>query len=215
MLQVHIVVVDELHGHGDQRDVAREAAVVEPVDADRGNAIDLAGRIHGDDDEVAARMKRGGHFAVEGSEAALVVADALLVDPDEGLIVGRADVEEGARVGLGLKVEVALIPDDSLVAEERRVLGVPVAGHLERGRGGEVVLRVVRAAIDVGVSIEGVGLVVDLAVGGVERSRRWLIDQVVPVSVERGDRAMIDADQKRLQRLLLRQHRQREDAARE
>jgi hypothetical protein len=43
MLEVDIVVVDELGGKCDQGDVAGQSAIVEPVDADRRDAIDLAG----------------------------------------------------------------------------------------------------------------------------------------------------------------------------
>jgi hypothetical protein len=94
----------------------------------------------------------------------------LLVDPDVGAVVGRADVEEGAGAGFGLGIEVALVPDDALVVEELRDLGVPVAGNFEGGRGGEVVLLVVLAD-DVGVGVHGVGLVVDLAVRCTRRGR--------------------------------------------
>jgi hypothetical protein len=59
-----------------------------------------AGGVDGDDDEVGAGMEDGGDFAVEGRVAAFVVADALLVDPDVGAVVGCADVEEGAGAGL-------------------------------------------------------------------------------------------------------------------
>ena len=100
--EMDVVVVDEAAGHGDERDVAGEAAVVEPVIADGGDAVYEAGGIDGDDDEVGAGVEDGGDFAIEGGEAAFVVADALLVDPDVGAVVGCADVEEGACAGFGL-----------------------------------------------------------------------------------------------------------------
>ena len=106
-------------------------------------------------------MQHGGNFAIERSEAAFVIADAFLVDPDMRAVVGCADMQEGARARFGLRVEVALVPDDALVVEELRDLGVPVAGNFERGRGGEVVLFVVLAN-EVGMLVHGVGLVVDL-----------------------------------------------------
>lgn len=99
--QVYVVVVDEGNGDSDERDVAGEAAVVEPVDADGGDAVGEARRVDGDDDEVAAGMEDRGDFAVERGVAALVVADALLVDPDVRAVVCRADVQEGAGPGLG------------------------------------------------------------------------------------------------------------------
>ena len=48
MLEVHIVVVNEFGGDGDQGDIAREAAVVEPVVVDRGNVIDVPGGVDRD-----------------------------------------------------------------------------------------------------------------------------------------------------------------------
>ena len=204
MLEVNVVVVDKGGGHGDERDVAREAAVVEPIDVDRGDAVDEAGGIDGDDDEVAARVEGGGDLAVEGSEASLVVADAFPVDPHEGAVVGRTDVEKVAGAGFGLRLEVALVPDDAFEAEEGWVLRVPVAGNLQRGCGGEVVLVVMRAAGDVGVGVLGVAVVLDRAVCVVQVAGRRLIDEVVPVAIERGDGAMIDTDEKRVQRRLRR-----------
>ena len=150
--KVDIVVVDESTWHGYKRNVAGEAAIVEPVDADGGNAIDEPSGVDGDDDEVGARMQDGGDFAVKGRVAALVIADAFLVDPNVGAVIGRADVEETAGARLGLRLEVALIPDDALVVEELGYLGVPVAGNFERGRCGEVVLLVVLAARGWGAS---------------------------------------------------------------
>lgn len=202
VFEVNVVVVDELLRQCEQRDVASETAVVEPVDSDGRNAIDLARGVDGDDDEVAAGLQDRGHLAVEWRVAALVIADALLIDPDKGLVVGRTDVEEGAGAGPGLEVKVALVPDDALEAKERRLLSVPVTGDLESGRGGEVVFRIVWAGVDIGVGVEGVAIVADLAVAGVEVAGGRLINQVVPIAVERGDAPMVDADEKRSQRLL-------------
>ena len=146
-------------------------------------------------------MQYRGHFAVERRIAALVIADPFLVDPDVRTVIGRADMEEGARAGFGLGVEVALIPDHALVVEELRHLRVPVAGHFERRSGRKIVLLVVLAH-DVGVLIHGVALVVDLTARRIQSAPWRLVDQVVPVPVQTGDGAMIDADKKRLQRFL-------------
>jgi hypothetical protein len=116
--KMDVVVVDEGSGHGDEGDVAGKAAVVEPVDTDRGYAIYKASGVDGDDDEVRAGMEHCGNFAIERRVAALVVADALLVDPDVRAVVGRADVEEGAGAGFGLGVEVPLVPENAFVVEE-------------------------------------------------------------------------------------------------
>src|SRR3984885_4580235 len=202
MLEVHIVVVNEFGGDGDQGDIAREAAVVEPVVVDRGNVIDVPGGVDRDDDKVVAWMEGRGDFTIKGSKASLVIADALLIYPDKRFVVGRADVEKGARAGRGLKTEVALVPDDAFEPKQRRVLGVPVAGDFESGCGGEIVLGVVRAGIDVGVRVLRVSIVADTAVAIVERSIRRLIDEVMPIAIEGSDESMIDADQKSIQRLL-------------
>ena len=59
MGQMNVVVVDEGLGDSDKGDVAGEAAIVEPVDADRGNAVDKASGVHSDDNEVRSRMQDG------------------------------------------------------------------------------------------------------------------------------------------------------------
>ena len=148
---MNIVVVDEGGGNSDERDIAGEAAVVEPVIANGGDAVDQAGGVDGDDDEVGAGVEDGGDFAVERREAAFVIADPFLIDPNMGAVVGCTDVEERAGARFGLRVEVSLIPDDALVVEQLRELGVPVAGNFERGRGREVVLLVVFTDKDIGV----------------------------------------------------------------
>ncbi len=142
-------------------------------------------------------MEEGGDFAVEGCVSAFVVADALLVHPDVRAVIGCADVEKGARAGLGLGVKVALVPEDAFEVEELRDLGVPVAGDFDGGGGGEIILRVVLAH-EVGMGVHGVAVVVDLAVAGVELSGGWHVDEVVPVAVEAGDGAVIDADEEGL-----------------
>ena len=108
-------------------------------------------------------VEDGCDFAIERRVAAFVIADPLLVDPDVRTVVGCTDVEEGAGTRFGLSVEVSLVPDDALVVEELRDLGVPVAGDLEGGSGREIVLFVVLAD-DVWVIVHGVGLVVDRAI---------------------------------------------------
>ena len=147
-------------------------------------------------------MKDGGDFAVERREATLVIADAFPVDPDVGSIVCGADVQEGACARPGIGGEVTLVPNDALVVEELRHLGVPIAGDLHGGSCREIVLVVMRSAGDVRVSIFRVGGVVDGAIRSVEGAGWSLVDEVVPVSIQAGDGAMIDTDEQRLERLL-------------
>ena len=192
MGEVDVVVVDEGLGNSDEGDVASDTAVVEPVDANRRNAVDQAGGVDRDDYEVGARMKHSGGFTVERRKAPLVVADAFLVDPYMRTVVGRADMEEGAGSGAGLEIEVALIPDHALVVEELGYLGIPVAWHSECGCAGKVVLLIVLAH-DVGTFVHAVTLIVDLTLVGIKSAAWGLIDEVVPVSVEGGDRTVVNA----------------------
>ena len=133
--QVHIVVVDERLRDRHKRHVAGESPIVEPVDADRGNAVDKARGVHRDDYEVRSRMQDGRDFTIERRVAALVIAYSFLVDPNMGAVVGGTDVQEFAPVRLGCRMEVALVPDHSLIVEELRHLRVPVSRHLKCGRG--------------------------------------------------------------------------------
>ncbi len=141
-----------------------------------------------------------------------MVADALLVHPHMRAVVGCADMEKRARSRLGLCVEVALVPENALKVEELRDLRIPVAGNLDRGRGGKIVLLVVPAH-QVGMGIQCVPVVVDLAIARVKRSGRRRVDEVVPVSVKTCDRAAIDADKEGLQRLLAESRKHQQAAA--
>jgi hypothetical protein len=97
------------------------------------------------------------------------------------------------------KVRVSpLIPDHALVVEELGYLGVPVARHSEGGCTGKVVLLIVLAH-DIGTFVHAVTLVVDLTLLGIKSAAWGLVDEVVPVSVEGGDGAVVYAHQKRLQ----------------
>src|ERR1700738_2512383 len=86
VLEVDVVVVDEGGWDGYEREVAGKTAVVHPVDAHGWDAIEEAGCVYGDDDEVGAGVQNRAGFAVEGGVAALVIADAFAVDPDMGAI---------------------------------------------------------------------------------------------------------------------------------
>jgi hypothetical protein len=103
--------------------------------------------------------------------------------------------------GWGCKVEVALVPENAFEVEELRNLGVPVAGNLDSGRGGEIVFLVVLAD-QIGMRIECVSVVVDLAVAGIQLAGGRGVDEVVPVSIKAGDGAAVNADEEGLERLL-------------
>ncbi len=144
-------------------------------------------------------MQDGSNFAIEGREAAFMIADPLLIDPYMGAVVRRADVEKHTGAGLGLRVEVALIKNDALVAEELWNLGVPIAGHLEGRSRGEVILGVVRAAGDIWMGVHGVAAVVDFAAAGIKLPERRLIHQIMPVAIEVDGVAMVHADDEGLE----------------
>ena len=190
--EVEVVVVDELRGDFDEGDVAGEAAVVPPVGLEGWDAVGDAGVVDGEDDEVFSVFEDAGDVAVEGSEAAFVLADFLGVDPDEGAVVGRADVEEGAGVWFSGVLEVLLVPDRAFVIEEFGALGVPVPGDLEGAGLCEVVVLRVAVGVKGGVHKEAV-FAEDLM--KVVETRRVLVDDDVPIAVEGGDGAMVDVDE--------------------
>ena len=176
----------------DERDVAREPAVVPPIGLECWDAVGDAGVVDGENNEVFSVFEDAGDVAVEGSEAAFVLAGFFGVDPDEGAVVGGAEVEEGACVGLGGVLEVALVPDGAFVVEEVGALGVPVTGDFEGAGVGEVVVLGVAVGVEGGVHEEAVFaevLVEVIEAGGV------LVHDDVPVAVEGGGRAVVDVDE--------------------
>jgi hypothetical protein len=173
-----------------------------------------ASGIDADNDEIRAWTEDFGEFTIEWGEAAFVVTDPLSVDPHMGAVVGRANVQEGAGARLGLGVKVTLVEGDAFVAEKLGDLGIPVTGYLQGRSSGEVVLVVVWSTRYVGVTIQRIAVVVDRATSRVEGAEWGIVNQVVPVSVEAGDRGpVVNADQKRLERLLAegREHVRREE----
>ena len=200
--EVYVVVVNEGCGNSDERNIAGEAAVVVPVVADRGDPVQETCSVNADDDEVGTGMEDSSEFAIEGREAAFVIANAGLVDPDMRTVVSCTDVQEGSGSGRGLGFEIALVENDALVIKKLRDLRVPVAGDFDgRGRS-EVVLVVVRPACDVGVGVASVAAIVDGSAAGVHGAEGGLVDEVVPVAVEACDGAAVDADEECLQGLL-------------
>jgi hypothetical protein len=146
-------------------------------------------------------MKHARDFAIERRVAALVVANAALVDPNVRTVVGCSDMEKCTRVRPGRRVEIALIPDHPFVVEQLRHLRIPVARNSQRGSSRKIVFLIVFAH-DVRVLIQGVGLVIDLPARRVERRGWRLVNEVVPFSVQAGHAPVIDAHQKSLQPLL-------------
>ena len=169
-------------GTCDDGDVAGDAAVVVPVGLEGGDAVGEAGAVDEDDEAVVTGFGGGGDVAVEGGEASLVLTDEMAVDPCLGAVVGCADVEEGVGVGLRGEGDVALVPERAFVEEEVGALGVPVAGDLDGGAFGEVVLDevVVGGLVVEVVAAEAVG------VG---------VGEDVPVAVEGDGGAVVGGDE--------------------
>ena len=75
--QMHIILIDKRLRNFNQRDRARQPAIIPPIGFERGNIVFVARVIDGGHDEVIARMNRRGHLAVEAGVTALVLADLL------------------------------------------------------------------------------------------------------------------------------------------
>src|SRR5215469_326995 len=154
-------------------------------------------------------MENTGNLAVEGGVAPLVIANALLVDPNMRTVISRTDVQKRTRAGERLEIEIALVPEHALIVEKLGDLRVPVTRDAHGWRGGEIVLLVVRAD-DVGVFVQRVRLVVDRTIGIVESACGGLIDEVMPITIQTGNASVVDAHEKRLKRPLRESGRGRE-----
>src|SRR5205085_4400780 len=131
-LELYEVVADEGFGDFDERDRARQAAVVPPVCDERGDGVAPSRVVNADDQRVVALAHAVRDLEVEGREAAFVAADLFAVEVNVRGVVGRAEVKEEARALFARVVEGAPVPDAPLVEEESLALRVPVAGHVER-----------------------------------------------------------------------------------
>jgi hypothetical protein len=140
----HARRLDEAHAAG-------QAAVVPPVGVQRRQRVGAARVVDLDDDRVVARAHQPGHLERERREAALVLAEALAVQPHRRALRRRSELHERAAARLKGGVEAALIPDRPFVIEQVGALRVPVAGHLQRRRACEVVLDEVRLVARLGV----------------------------------------------------------------
>jgi hypothetical protein len=123
-----------------------------------------------------------------------VLAHLFRVDPDEGAVVGGAEVEEGAGVGFGRVLKIALVPDWPFVVEKLGALGVPVTRDPECGGVGEVV--VLRVTVGVERSVHEEAIFSEILMEVVEPCG-VLVDDDMPVPVEGGGRAVVDVDQER------------------
>src|SRR5205823_243017 len=121
-LKLYEVIADEGFGDFDERDGARQAAVVPPVGDERGDGVAPARVVNADDQRVVALAHAACDLEVEGREAAFVSADLFAVEVNVRGVVGRAEVEEEARALFARVVEGAPVPDAPLVEEESLAL---------------------------------------------------------------------------------------------
>src|ERR1039458_5891185 len=138
--QMQIVLVNECIGNFNKRYLARQAAVIPPIGLKRGDVVFVARVVYSSHYKILARMYSRCYIAVEACISTLVLAGLLPIDPEIRAIVSGAYVQKDTRMFLGLVTEIALIPDRSLIEEERRALRIPIPRHLDLRRLRKVVL---------------------------------------------------------------------------
>ena len=187
------VVLNIRFGHTHQEYVARDAAIVPPVENLRGHILSMTLVIHLDNDEVIAFAQLIGDVEVKGCEASHVAPHLRSVHIDVCLVVDGAEVEQRATA-LGFRpVEGALEPYRSLVEEETLVLRVPVAWNLHSGSLIEVILNEFLGPPRLGILEKAPAgdvhtiVVVPLLLH---------IDDVVPVAIQRRDVTSADVAHK-------------------
>ena len=192
--EMKVVVVDELGWNFDMGDIARQTAVVPPIGL-KGVGTPSAMRVLSTErtTKFLPSLRKPVMSQSNGVKPPSCSQTFWVCDPDEGAIVGGADVEEGAGVGVGGVLEVLFVPDRAFVIEEGRALGVPVAGDFECGCVGEVVVLGVARGIEGDIEEEAVFAEILMEVvkpGGV------LIDDDVPVAIKGGGGAVVDVNEK-------------------
>src|SRR5438128_12156452 len=113
-LQLDRVLFNELSRYLDDRHIASQPTVIEPIGPERWNVIGVAGVVHGNDDEVGAIVQQRSCLAVEGRETSFVFAQRLLVQPDMSAVICGAEIDKGTSVRLWVVVKGFLVPDGAL-----------------------------------------------------------------------------------------------------
>ena len=117
----------------DEQHVARDAAIVPPVEDLRGHILGVALVVDLHDDEVLAILQLIGDIEVERCEAADVVAHMFAVHIDVRIVVHCSEIQQrAARWVGGWPLELLVEPHRSLIEEQAFVACVPVGrnGHL-------------------------------------------------------------------------------------
>ena len=159
---LHVVVLDVNGRHLHQLHIAGDAAVVPPVEDQRGHILGVALVVHLHDDRVLTLLQHLCDIEVEGCESADVMPGLLAVHPYAAVVVRCPEVEQGFVSALnetiiGFNIETLLEPHGALVEEQSFVLCVPVAWNLHRGRLVEVVLDEVFGLLGLRIAEESPG----------------------------------------------------------
>src|SRR5579859_3770150 len=191
-IKMQIEVVNELLGDFNEGDIACQAAVIPPVRLKIGDAVLMPGIVHRDHDEIRSGLNCTGDLAVERSESALMLANFPGVDPNNGVVIGGADVKEDACVRFWLVLEISLVPQQPFIIVERWALRIPVARDAQRWRFVEIIFHERTVGQVVAVHKKAVRTV--LSVESV-KTRAIGIHDSVPISVEADRGAVIHVGQ--------------------
>jgi hypothetical protein len=99
----------------------------------REAAAVVIGVHHAHDDHILAGLEQVGHVEVEGQVAAFVLAHAPPVQPDDGVIIDGAKVQDRRlAVEVAVEIEAPAIPGRAAVLAQVVELRLPRHRHLRR-----------------------------------------------------------------------------------
>lgn len=168
------IVPDKGVGHADEHHVARDAAVVPPVEGHRRDGVRGAGVVDLHGQKVAFGLEAARHLDLKGCESAFMGADLLAVEVDPAAVADGPEMEELPPAGLLGGVEPPGIPHRAFVVFQLGHLAVPVRGNVEP----QAVVE--RIFVEIGLSLRP-AVEVDLVFAALIVE----IDDGVPLSVER------------------------------
>ena len=155
LFQLQLEILDIRGRHPHKEYVARDAAIVPPVEYLCGHGLGLALVVHFHDDRVFSVLQQLGHIKVEGRETTHMMSCLVTVNPYTAIVVDGTEIENRAVVLDGnLGLETGFEPYRALVEKEFLVLCVPVAGHLHGGSLVEIVLDEVFGLLRLGIAEE-------------------------------------------------------------
>src|ERR1700686_249187 len=98
--QLHGIILNESFRHFDQRNIARNSAVVPPVEFHRWNILGAPGIVDLDDQAVRAVTQKRSRLEIERRESAFMLAQLFAVQIDNGLVVDGSEVDKLALAGM-------------------------------------------------------------------------------------------------------------------